>query len=98
MHRECTHCSRPYTSQDLAREESKGMEAERKVLGLEGVLFRYYSCPQCGGADIFVDVRPLPAETPEAFCRRSDELEATVKQLHADQVGVVLTEKPAGRP
>ncbi|HEV3257330.1 MAG TPA: hypothetical protein VG013_10655 [Gemmataceae bacterium] len=96
MHRECTHCHRPFTPQDLAREESKGMEAERKTLGLQGVLFRYYSCPQCRSADIFVDVRALEGESPEAFHRRRDDLEAAVKQLHADQVAVVVTEKPPG--
>src|ERR1700730_4829450 len=54
MLRDCTHCHRPFEPQDLAREESKGMEAERKALGLRGVLFRYYVCPECGYADIFV--------------------------------------------
>ena len=90
MLRDCTHCHRPFEPQDLAREESKGMEAERKALGLRGVLFRYYVCPECGYSDIFVDVRPLPGESPEAFHQRWDELEATVHELHADQVEVVL--------
>jgi hypothetical protein len=84
--------------QDLAREESRGMEAERKGLGLEGVLFRYYGCPACGGADIFVDVRPLPGEAPDDFRRRRADLEATVQQLHAEWVDVVLTPKPVGCP
>jgi hypothetical protein len=96
MHRECTHCHRPFTPHDLAREESKGMEAERKALGLQGVLFRYYNCPECRNADIFVDVRPLNEETPEDFHRRRADLEAAVKQLDADQVAVVVTEKPPG--
>lgn len=90
MLRNYAHCYRPFEPQDLARAESKGMEAERKALGLQGVLFRYYVCPQCGYADIFVDVRPLPGEPAEAFQDRWDELEATVRQLHADQVEVVL--------
>ena len=70
MLRDCAHCHRPFEPQDLAREESKGMEAERKALGLRGVLFRYYVCPECGYSDIFVDVRPLPGESPEAFHQR----------------------------
>ena len=95
MLRECTHCHRPFTPQDLARRESKGMEAERKALGLQGVLFRYYTCPQCGQADIFLDIHPLQGETSEAFRQRRDELETTVQQLHTDQVDVVLIEKQA---
>jgi hypothetical protein len=68
------------------------MEAERKALGLQGVLFRYYNCAQCGQADIFVDLRPLPGEGPEEFRQRRDELEAAVRQLHGDRVKVVLSD------
>jgi hypothetical protein len=93
MHRECTDCRRPFTRYDLAREESKGMEAERKALGLEGVLFRYYECPACGQADIFVDIAPLPGEEPGDFLRRRDELEEAVRQLPAEGVEVVVTAK-----
>ena len=50
MIRECTQCHRPFTPKDLAKEESKGMEAERKARGLEGLLFRYYTCPACDRA------------------------------------------------
>jgi len=57
--RNCSHCGKEFTPRELAREESRGMEAERKALGLEGVLFRYYACSGCGHADIFLDVRPL---------------------------------------
>ncbi len=92
MQRQCTQCHRPFTARDLAREESRGMEAERKSLGLQGVLFRYYNCPQCGHADIFVDLRPLPGEAPEDFRQRRDELEATVRQLQGERVEVVLNE------
>jgi hypothetical protein len=69
------------------------MEAERKAHGLQGVLFRYYTCSGCGQADIFVHLRPLPGETNEDFRRRRDELEVTVRQLHTDQVAVVVVEK-----
>lgn len=93
MLRECTRCHRPFTPRDLAKRESKGMEAERKALGLQGVLFRYYTCPQCGQADIFLDIHPMPGETAEAFQQRRSELETTVQQLHSDEVDVVLIEK-----
>ena len=93
MHRECTQCHRPFTPRDFSREESRGMEAERKALGLQGVFFRYYNCAQCGQADIFVDLRPLRGETDADFRKRRGELEATVRQLHADRVDVVVVEK-----
>lgn len=95
MMRKCSHCQKEFTPQELAREESRGMEAQRKELGLEGVLFRYYVCAACGTADIFVDVRALEGETDEAYRRRRDELEATVRGLQskAEGVEVVLVDK-----
>ena len=93
MKRECSQCHKPLTPQELSREESKGMEAERKASGLEGVLFRYYTCSGCGTADIFVDVYPLEGEPDEVFRQRRDELQAAVRQLHGDGVRVVLVEK-----
>jgi hypothetical protein len=99
MMRACTRCGRAFTPHDLARDESRELEAERRAAGLRGVLFRYYDCPACGQADIFVDVAPLPEETPEDFHRRRHDLETTVRELHADQVEVVVDERqaPGGR-
>jgi len=94
MHRNCTKCQRPFTAKDLAREVTKGMEAERKALGLEGVLFRYYDCPACGHADIFVDVGRRPDEPEDDFFRRRRALEEALRGLHARQVEVVLSERP----
>jgi hypothetical protein len=94
MHRNCTNCQRSFTAKDLARELTKGMEAERKALGLEGVLFRYYDCPACGHADIFVDVARLPDECEEDYVRRRRALEEAIRGLHAQQVEVVLSEHP----
>jgi hypothetical protein len=93
MMRECSHCHRPFTRDDFVKEESKGMEAERKALGLEGVKFLYYTCPDCAQAEIFVDVHPLEEETIEAFEARRGELEAVVQQMHSDKVSVTLTER-----
>jgi hypothetical protein len=93
MRRHCACCERPFEAKDLAKEESKGMEAERKQLGLEGVLFRYYTCAACGHDAIFVDVRPLAREPPEAFRERRRQLEAVVTGLHAERVEVVLQAK-----
>lgn len=69
------------------------MEAERKALGLEGVLFRYYTCSACGYADIFMDIHPLQGESEEAFQKRRADLESAVRQLHGERVEVVLMER-----
>jgi hypothetical protein len=68
------------------------MAADRKALGLEGVLFRYYTCPACGQADIFVDLGLLPGERQEDVLRRR-ALEEAVRGLRGEQVEVVLTER-----
>jgi DNA-directed RNA polymerase subunit RPC12/RpoP len=93
MMRVCSQCHKLFTPPELAREESRGMEAERKALGLQGVLFRYYRCAACGQVDIFIDIHPLPEETDEAFRSRRQELEHVVKELHGDRVDLVLMEK-----
>jgi len=93
MQRRCTHCDRPFTADDLAKAVSMGMEAERKALGLEGVLFRYYDCPACGQADIFVDIRPLAGEAGEDFLRRRRALEDAARDLNGEQDEVVLSER-----
>ena len=91
--RECSHCHKPLTQKELAKEESRGMEAERKALGLEGVRFLYYNCSECGYADIFVDILPLIGEPAERFQQRRRELDSMVRQLHAERVEIVVTEK-----
>jgi hypothetical protein len=93
MLRACTNCHKTFTPRELSREETKGMEAERKALGLQGILFRYYRCSACDHVDIFLDLHALPGETDEDFRRRRQELEQVVRELHADQVNLVLVEK-----
>jgi recombinational DNA repair protein (RecF pathway) len=94
MMRKCSRCHKDFTPQELSREESRGMEAERKALGLEGVLFRYYACSACGNADIFLDIHPLTGESEEDFRRRRDELEAIIRDVHPEGVGIILVERP----
>ena len=72
------------------------MEAERKAAGLTGVRFLYYRCPGCGINDIFVDILPQPAESPEDFQQRRDEMEAVVRRLHAEGTEAVVV--PVCRP
>ena len=93
MTRECPHCHKTLTPQELARQESREMEAQRKRMGLQGILFRYYSCSGCGYADIFVDLRRLEDESEDAFQQRREEMRSTVQELHGDHVAVVLIEK-----
>lgn len=90
MKRVCTHCHRPFTPEDLARHESKGMESERKAKGLEGIRFVYYHCP-CGLDDIFVDILPRDNEFPEDFERRRTSMETTVRRMHEESVEAVVT-------
>jgi hypothetical protein len=80
----CTRCSRPFGAIDLARDETEDMEADRTAAGLRGVRFHYYSCPECGATDIFVDIVPLRGEQPERLLRRRADMEAIVRALHAD--------------
>jgi hypothetical protein len=94
MTRECSHCHRPFTPQDFIKEESKNMESDRKALGLEGVRFLYYTCPGCGYADIFLDIYRQDGETEEQFQQRTHALESAVRQVHAEEVEVVLTKRP----
>jgi hypothetical protein len=81
---------RPFAAEDLAREETEGMEAERKAAGLGGVRFVYYRCPNCGMNDIFVDILPRPGESDDDFWARRDEMEAVVRRLHDEQAEAVV--------
>src|SRR3954453_11402295 len=96
MKRECTRCGRPFTPGDLAREESKEMEAGRRAAGLEGLRFLYYSCPECGTNDVFVDVLPRPGESPGDFDARRKEMEDVARGLPKDVAEVVVV--PVGVP
>ena len=90
MKRVCTQCQRPFEPADLAREESKGMESERKAAGLDGVRFLYYRCPACGTDDIFVDVLPRAGETAHDFYQRRAAMEEAVRHIHSDRAAAVV--------
>jgi hypothetical protein len=93
MIRECEHCRRPFTPDDLVRKESEHMEEDRKTLGLEGVRFLYYHCPGCSRDAIFLDLLRQEGETDQEFRARRTELETAVRQVHARQVIVILNEE-----
>ena len=94
MMRDCTRCRQPFTAADLVREESRNLEAKRKEAGLTGIRFLYYRCRGCGTNNIFVDILPLPEELPDLFNKRRDEMEAVVRQLHADKTEAVVVAVP----
>jgi DNA-directed RNA polymerase subunit RPC12/RpoP len=93
MKRKCSQCGKEFTPQELDRPESRGIEAQRKAAGVEGVLFRSYRCSGCGHADLFLDVHPLPGESDENFRRRRDQLAAAAREVHGEGVGIVLVQR-----
>ncbi len=93
MQRKCTGCRRSFTPADFVKEDSKEMEADRKVLGLEGVRFLYYSCPHCGLDAIFIDLVRRAGESSDDFHDRRAGLESAIGQVRSENVGVVLTER-----
>jgi hypothetical protein len=90
MMRLCSHCGKAFTPNELSREDSKVLEADRKSVGLEGVLFRLYTCSACHQADIFVDILRLEGEFEEDYRRRRDELEGTIRNLEGEGVEVIV--------
>ena len=95
MIRLCPQCNRQFTPHDFYKEESRGMEAERRAFGLQGVRFLYYHCPDCQGDDIFIDLHPLENEAAQALEKRRIDLEAAVRSVRSRDVAVVITTKPA---
>lgn len=93
MMRECISCHAPFAPADLAKVVSKGIESERKALGVDGVLFRCYTCSHCRHENLFVDLIPLEGETREQFVHRRDELEAAIRLTPHAGVDIALVEK-----
>lgn len=91
MMRNCTRCGRAFHASDLAREESRGMESERKVAGLTGVRFLYYRCTGCGTEDIFIDVLPREGESPQDYAMRHAAMLTSARSIHAENTDVVIT-------
>lgn len=90
MLRQCTRCARAFVPSDLAREESRGMESERKEAGLVGVRFLYYRCPGCETEDIFIDVLPREGESPEDYATRHAAMLTAARGMQADKTDVVV--------
>jgi hypothetical protein len=90
MNRACFHCHRPFAPHDLRREDSRGMEAERKAAKIVGVRFLRYHCPACETDEIFVDILPLDGEVPSDFEKRRHDMEEAARQMHSDHVDVAV--------
>jgi hypothetical protein len=97
MRRVCARCGREFTPKDLARDDSRTLEAERKAAGLQGVRFLSYQCP-CGASDLFVDVLPRDDEFAEDFERRKAEMEATARRLNASHPEALVQVVPVNPP
>ena len=85
MRRTCAKCERPFEADDLVRDRSRQMEADRKAAGLDGVRFVTYRCP-CGAEDVFIDVLPQDDELAEDFDRRRAAMEEAARRVQADGV------------
>jgi len=85
MRRTCTKCGRPFAADDLVRDRSRQMEADRKAAGLDGVRFVTYRCP-CGEEDVFIDVLPRDDELAEDFDRRRAAMEEAARRVQAEGV------------
>ena len=90
MPRECTRCCRPFALDDLSREETENLEAQRKATGLEGVKFVYFLCSACGMDNIFVAILPLETEFAEDYEARREAMEKVVRGLNAENVKAVV--------
>jgi hypothetical protein len=95
MIRLCPHCNRQFTPQDFVKEDSREMEAERRQLGLEGVRFLTYRCPDCDYVDIFIDLHRLEGESWEEFQARRADMEKVVRDIRAQNVEMIIMEKVA---
>lgn len=95
--RECVSCRRRLGEQDLLVRECLGMEEARVSSGLEGVRFRYYTCPRCGEDHVFLEVVPLPGETGQDVRRRKTALARAAQEVRAFRTRVLVVEPGTGQ-
>jgi hypothetical protein len=93
MTRKCKHCHHPFRPEELCKEVSRAIEAQRRSSGVEGISFYCYTCSECGLDNLFVDIRPLEGETEEEFHCRRNELEEAAQELAPAGAEVVLVER-----
>jgi hypothetical protein len=89
----CINCQRRLVDADLLEFESSRMEEERTHVGLEGVCFRYYSCPRCGQDLVFLEVLHLAGETKSAYRSRKEALARSVRGLNVERTTILVVEQ-----
>jgi hypothetical protein len=91
--RKCIQCECRLGRDDLLRKESRGMEAARVSMGLDGLFFRYYCCPRCGRDHVFLEVIPLPGEAGSELAIRKESLRQMVAEIRRYRTTFVVAER-----
>ena len=91
--RKCIQCECRLGRDDLLKRESRGMEAARVSMGLDGLFFRYYSCPRCGRDHVFLEVVPLPGEAGTQFAIRKESLRQMVAEMQRYRTTFIVAEQ-----
>jgi hypothetical protein len=89
----CVNCLHRLRHEDLLDRETQNMEASRTSLGLEGVCFRYYTCPRCGHDHVFLETFQLPGESRQDLLDRKEALAQTVQEVGAERTTVLVVEQ-----
>jgi hypothetical protein len=89
----CICCMHRLGPDDVLETESRNMEAARTSIGLEGVRFRYYSCGRCGHDHVFLEVAPLPSETPPDREQRTAALARAAREVRVVRTTVLVVEQ-----
>jgi hypothetical protein len=91
--RVCLNCQRRLSHEDLLITESERMELARASVGLEGLSFRYYTCPRCGQDHVFLEVAQLPRESDQDFRRRQVTLAQAAQEVRVDRTTILVVEQ-----
>jgi hypothetical protein len=91
--RVCISCQRRLGEDDFLADTSRRMEADRISLGLEGVSFRFYSCPHCGHDHVFLEAVRLPGETRWDFQNRIEALTRAAQEIEVAETTILVVEQ-----
>ena len=89
----CVNCQCRLGAEHLLAEESHKMESARIGVGLQGVSFRYYSCPRCGHDHVFLETVQMPGENDGDFRARMAALAGAVQEVDLERTTVLVVEK-----
>jgi hypothetical protein len=92
----CNLCQRRLGHDSFLDGESQRMEAARLAAGLEGVCFRYHTCPQCGQDHVFLEVAQLPDETCQDFFGRKAALTRMALEVNSFRTTIAVVEAGSG--